>query len=81
MDDKLRTAVWDLCAVVVASQPGLATLLLTGQSVGAAARELIKERDTQSQSTIQKKEEKELKRTALDVASDNVEIWVRVLLN
>ncbi|TIB87282.1 hypothetical protein E3Q19_03656 [Wallemia mellicola] len=75
VDDKLRTAVWDLCAVVVASQPGLATLLLTGQSVGAAARELIKERDTQSQSTIQKKEEKELKRTALDVASDNVEIW------
>ncbi|TIA85954.1 hypothetical protein E3P99_03844 [Wallemia hederae] len=72
-DDQLRAAVWDLCAVVVATQPGLATLLLTGQSVGAAARELIKERNTDS--VAGKKEEKELKRTALDIASENVEIW------
>ena len=71
-DNTLRAAVWDLCAVIVATQPGLATLLLTGQSVGAATRELIKERGTQSH-----KEERELKRTALDIASDNVEIWVR----
>lgn len=73
-DDELRAAVWDLCAVVVATQPGLATLLLTGQSVGAAARELIKERNTES--VAGKKEEKELKKTALDIASENVEIWV-----
>ncbi|TIA69748.1 hypothetical protein E3P91_03459 [Wallemia ichthyophaga] len=91
-DDQLRGHVWALCAAIVATQPGLATLLLTGQSVGAAARELIHERSRQSvaASTSAKDMEnrdntkdnlklnlgeKELQKTALDIASENVEIW------